>query len=110
MPRPPCTRRIHALPGVTYFKPAGVPLRELQERSLSLDEYEALRLADVDGLQQIEAARRMGISRQTFSRILTQARRTVASCMTHGMALRIEGGKVQVGGAARRRPTNTGNG
>ncbi len=97
MPRPHCTRRIHALPGVVYFKPAGVPLRELEERQLTLDEYEALRLADLEGMQHAEAARRMGISRQTFGRILARARHNVASCITGGMALRINGGVVKVG-------------
>jgi predicted DNA-binding protein (UPF0251 family) len=96
MARPHCPRRIADLPGVVYFKPAGIPLRDLEERILPLDEFEALRLADVEGMPQIEAARRMGISRQTFSRILARARNTVATCMTQGMAVRIEGGVVQL--------------
>lgn len=96
MARPHCPRRIADLPGVVYFKPAGIPLRDLEERILPLDEFEALRLADVEGLPQIEAARRMGISRQTFSRILARARTTVATCMTRGMAVRIEGGVVHL--------------
>lgn len=96
MARPHCPRRIADLPGVVYFKPAGIPLRDLEERILPLDEFEALRLADVEGMPQIEAARRMGISRQTFSRILARARNTVATCMTQGMAVRIEGGTVHL--------------
>ena len=104
MARPCCPRRIATLPGVVYFKPAGIPLRELEERVLSLDEFEALRLADVDGLPQLDAARLMGISRQTFSRILARARQTVATCLTTGMAVRIEGGVVHLPADAKERP------
>lgn len=96
MPRPCCSRIIARLPDVVYFKPAGIPLRDLAERVLPLDEFEALRLADVDGLPQLEAARLMGISRQTFSRILGRARHAVATSLTQGLALRIEGGKVEL--------------
>ncbi len=96
MARPHCPRRIADLPGVVFFKPAGIPLRDLEERILPLDQFEALRLADVEGMPQIDAARRMGISRQTFSRILARARHTVATCMTQGMAIRIEGGVVKL--------------
>jgi predicted DNA-binding protein (UPF0251 family) len=96
MARPHCPRRISDLPGVVFFKPAGIPLRELEERILPLDQFEALRLADVEGMAQIDAARLMGISRQTFSRILARARQTVATCMTQGMAIRIEGGVVHL--------------
>jgi predicted DNA-binding protein (UPF0251 family) len=105
MARPCCPRRIATLPGVVFFKPAGIPLRELEERVLSLDEFEALRLSDREGLPQLAAARRMGISRQTFSRILARARHTVATCLTQGMAVRIEGGVVLVAAGSRSRPT-----
>ena len=96
MARPHCPRKIADLPGVVFFKPAGIPLRDLEERILPLDQFEALRLADVEGMPQIDAARQMGISRQTFSRILALARQTVATCMTQGMAIRIEGGVVKL--------------
>lgn len=96
MARPHCPRRIATLPGVVFFKPAGIPLRDLEERVLPLDQFEALRLADVEGMPQLDAARLMGISRQTFSRILARARQTVATCMTQGMAIRIEGGVVHL--------------
>jgi predicted DNA-binding protein (UPF0251 family) len=102
MARPCCPRHIATLPGVVFFKPAGIPLRDLEERILSLDEFEALRLADVEGLPQLEAARFMGISRQTFSRILARARQTVATCLTQGMAVRIEGGVIHLD--AKRKP------
>jgi len=105
MARPHCPRRIASLPGVVYFKPAGIPLRELEEKVLSLDEFEALRLADVEGMAQLEAARMMRISRQTFSRILARARQTVATCMTRGMAIRIEGGVVHLDSKQGKRRT-----
>lgn len=94
MPRPCCRRQIGFVPGVTYFKPAGIPLRDLEESVLALDEVEALRLADLNGLYQEEAAEKMKISRPTFSRIVEGARRKVADALIHGKALRLEGGPV----------------
>jgi predicted DNA-binding protein (UPF0251 family) len=94
MPRPFCQRRIAFVPGVTYFKPAGVPLRELEEVALALDELEALRLADLEGLYQEQGAREMGVSRATFARIIESARWKVAHALTSGKALRLEGGPV----------------
>jgi predicted DNA-binding protein (UPF0251 family) len=94
MPRP---RKIRFVPPETaarYYKPRGIPLRELTETVLSLDGLEALRLADVEGLEQVAAAETMGISRSTFSRLLAQARTTVATALTTGQALRIEGGPI----------------
>jgi predicted DNA-binding protein (UPF0251 family) len=61
---------------------------------MTLDELEAVRLADLDGLYQVDAARRMGVSRATFGRIVAAARAKVAEALVHGRALRIEGGPV----------------
>lgn len=97
MPRPPCCRRIAAGPAVAVFKPAGIPTRELRQVAMTLDEYEALRLADLEGLYQADAAEAMGVSRPTFGRILESARRKVADALTHGSALLIEGGPVVTG-------------
>jgi predicted DNA-binding protein (UPF0251 family) len=80
------------------FKPAGIPARELDEVVLPLDEFEALRLADLEGLYQEQAAERMGVSRPTFGRILDAAHRKVADALVHGHALRIEGGPVTCAG------------
>ena len=88
-------RMVAHTPPVTVFKPAGVPARTLQWLRLTLDEYEALRLADYEGLSQEEAAERLGVSRPTVSRILEGARRTVATALVHGQALAIEGGPVR---------------
>lgn len=100
---PHCPRHIAILPGVVFFKPAGIPLRDSEERVLSLDEFEALRLADVKGMLQLEASRLMGISRQTFSRILARARQTMATCLTRGMAVHIEGGGVHLNASPKAR-------
>lgn len=94
MPRPFCPRQIGFLPGVVYFKPAGVPLRELDEVVLALDELEALRLADLLGHYQEQAAAQMKISRPTFSRVVESARKKVADALINGKALRVEGGPV----------------
>jgi len=94
MPRPKHCRRICGMPARTYFKPAGVPLTALEEVVLELDELEALRLADLEGLYQEEAAERMKVSRPTFGRIIETARRKVAEALVAGKALRIEGGEV----------------
>jgi len=83
-------------PDVTYFKPAGVPICELEEVTVTLDELEALRLADLEGLYQEQAAEKMKVSRATFGRIVETARRKVAQGLIHGKALRLEGGVVVV--------------
>ena len=92
MPRPTKWRRVSTVPAVVYFKPAGVPLRELTEVAVGVEEMEAIRLRDVEGLEQEECARMMAISRPTFHRVLASARRKIADALTGGRALRIEGG------------------
>ena len=98
MPRPCCQRRVGCRPDATYFKPAGAPLRALEEVVLTLDELEALRLADFNGQYQEQAAEQMKISRATFARIVESARKKVADALLHGKALRIEGGPVVMKG------------
>jgi len=90
MPRPPCPRRIAHSPLATYYKPAGIPLRDLEEIVLGPDELESLRLADYEDLYHQDAAKHMGVSRQTFDRIVRRARRKVAAALVRGHALRIE--------------------
>lgn len=94
MARPQKTRTVSDELPASYFKPQGIPLVSLSEIVLTLDGREALRLVDVEGLDQQEAARRMNVSRSTLSRILAEARRTTATAITRGLALRIEGGAV----------------
>jgi len=92
MPRPPIPRLVEHIPKVTYFKPAGIPLRLLEEVELTVDELEAIRLKDIEGLEQEEAAARMGIARTTFRRVLVSARAKIAEALVKGKAIRIEGG------------------
>lgn len=80
------------MPRVTYFKPAGVPARLLERVDLSVEELEAIRLKDLEGLQQEQCARKMRISRPTFQRVLESARKKVADVLISGKAVRIEGG------------------
>jgi len=98
MPRPFCCRRINGSPAATIFKPVGIPVRELEEVLMTLDEFEALRLADLEGLYQEQAAEHMKVSRPTFSRIIDSAHRKMADAVVHGKALRIEGGPVRMEG------------
>ena len=100
MPRPCCLRHINHAPAAVYFKPTGVPACTLQQVILRLDEVEALRLADLQGLYQEQAAVQMQISRPTFARIIETARQKVAEAIIHGKALRIEGGTVILKDAA----------
>ena len=96
MARPKCCRLVKGEPRQNYFKPRGIPLIELEEVILGVDELEALRLADLDGLYHAEAAERMHVSRPTFGRIIEAARRKVAEALVNGKALKIEGGTVTV--------------
>jgi len=84
------------MPGVTYFKPAGIPLRLLEEVRLSLEEAEAIRLKDLEGLEQEQGAEKMGVSRPTFQRVLAKARRKIADALLNGRAIRIEGGNYEL--------------
>jgi len=78
------------------MKPAGIPSRELEAIRLGFDEAEALRLADLEGLYQEAAAARMGVSRQTFGRMIESARRKVADAILNGKALHLEGGEIRI--------------
>jgi uncharacterized protein len=96
MPRPKCCRHVAAVPGNTCFRPKGLITSSFEEVLLSLDEYEAIRLADLEGLYQEQAASKMNISRQTFGRIIESAHRKVADVLVNGKALKIQGGDVSV--------------
>ncbi|MDQ7787340.1 MAG: DUF134 domain-containing protein, partial [Thermodesulfovibrionales bacterium] len=96
MPRPKCDRKVCGKPGSDYFKPRGIPLFNLEEVVLTPDEMEAIRLADLEGMYQEHAAENMGISRQTFGRIIESAHKKVAEALIKGKALRIEGGNIQM--------------
>ena len=88
--RPKKWRCVSFNPEITYFKPAGIPLRFLQEVQLSIEEAEAIRLKDTGELDQEKCAERMKISRPTFHRILSSARKKIADAIVNGKAIKIE--------------------
>jgi predicted DNA-binding protein (UPF0251 family) len=90
VPRPRKRRFLHQQPSPAIYKPAGIALNDLAQVSLLPEELEALRLADLQGLMQEDAAIQMQVSRSTFQRILARARRQVALALVEGHALRIE--------------------
>jgi len=96
MTRPLKCRKVTAEPRAYYFKPRAVPLCGLEEITLQLDEYQALKYAELDGKDQACAAAAMKISRQTFGNILSSARRKLADAVVNGKALKIDGGPVEV--------------
>ncbi len=77
-------------PNVYYFKPKGIPLHQLEEVILLADELEALKLYEVDGLDQTQSAKKMNISQPTFARILDGAQKKIAEAIVNGKAIRIE--------------------
>jgi len=90
MPRHKIPRCVRFNPNAVYFKPQGIPLRMLEEIVLLPEELEALKLYEVDGLEQIKAAEKMKISQPTFARILDSANKKVATALVKGKAIRIE--------------------
>jgi predicted DNA-binding protein (UPF0251 family) len=96
MARPKCPRQVNCFPQSAYFKPRGIPVSVLEEVVLTVDELEAIRLADYEKLYQEQAAEKMNISRQTFGRIIESARAKVADVLINGKAMKIEGGVIQM--------------
>lgn len=96
MPRPILIREIETPPDATWFKPTGVPLRDLEEVILTFDEIEAIRLADAEGLYQEQVAEQMKVSRPTVGRILASARQKIADALVQGKAIRMEGGTIHI--------------
>jgi len=96
MARPRCLRRVFSNPEITFFKPAGVKMRNLEEVVVFVDEFEAVRLKDLEGLDQEECAKKMGISQPTFHRLILSARKKIAEAIVKGKAIKIEGGNFQL--------------
>jgi len=95
MTRPRKIRHVSKPPVCDRFKPVGIPARFLEQVDISIDEYEALRLADYQGLSHEDAAKKMNISRPTFSRLITTARNKIAAGIIEGKEISIEGGDFQ---------------
>ena|SRR4030042_4143409 len=96
MTRPKKKRCIFQEPGIRYFKPRGIPLSQLNIVHINLEEYEAIRLKDLVGLDQTEAANKMKISRGTFQRILKSAHLKIAQAITNNSAIEIKGGEIEI--------------
>jgi predicted DNA-binding protein (UPF0251 family) len=96
MARPIHCRRVGSMPESNYFKPRGIPLSALEEVVLAVDEFEAIRLADLESLYQEQAAGKMNVSRQTFGRIIESAHKKLAEALVKGKALKIEGGEFEI--------------
>ncbi len=98
MPRPKKERLVRRPPLYAEFKPAGVMRSSLKQITLELDEFEALRLADYQGMEHSEAAEEMEISRSTFTRLVEKARRKVSRFLVEGANLSIKGGNIHFRG------------
>ena len=94
MARPKNNRIVQQPPLFTEFKPMGIKGRDLETVVLSLDEFEAIRLADNLGFSHEEASEEMQISRSTFSRLIDKARTKTAEMLISGKKLVVEGGNV----------------
>jgi predicted DNA-binding protein (UPF0251 family) len=93
MARPRKRRFVEFEPDVTYFKPHAIPLARLEEVELTVDELEAMRLSDLEKLNQIESAEKMDIHQSTFQRTLVKAREKVSLALVRGKAIKIHGGE-----------------
>jgi len=98
MVRPRKLKFVNFEPGVTYFKPRAVPITELEEVDLTLDELETLRLVNIENLSQADAATNMHIHQSTFQRTLTRAREKVTDALVNGKAIKIHGGEYKMPG------------
>ena len=92
MPRPRIRRRIRGRPSSFYFKPAGIRMIELEESVLTIAEFEAVRLVDLNEVSQDKAGKNMQVSQSTLSRILKSGRKKIADAIVKGKAIRIENG------------------
>ena len=89
MPRPRLCRKIKLDPKVTYYKPQGVPMRQLEVMKITFEEMETLRLKNVLGLNQTDAAKKMSTSQSTFQRIYSDAQKKLSTAIVNGMAIEI---------------------
>jgi predicted DNA-binding protein (UPF0251 family) len=96
MVRPKKNRLVRFDPKINYFKPRGIPVFDLDEVCLTVDEREAIRLADLLDMSHEDAGRQMGVSRATFGRIVQNARKVVADAIINGKAVRVEGGNYKM--------------
>ena len=96
MVRPKKDRLVGFNPKINYFKPRGIPVLDLEEVCLTIDERESIRLADLEDMSHEMAGRQMGVSRATFGRIVQRARNIIADAIINGKAVRVEGGSYKM--------------
>jgi len=110
MPRPRRFRRVRFEPDVTYFKPSGIKMADIEDSVIAMDELESIRLKDYEGMDQESAAKKMNISQPTFHRLLLSARKKIADALVNGKALKIKGGVYKMVGFGRGRNQGQGRG
>ncbi|MFA5050348.1 MAG: DUF134 domain-containing protein [Candidatus Micrarchaeia archaeon] len=103
MVRPIKCKMVYAEPGVTYFKPRAVPLIDLKEVILTIEEFEAIRLKDLEGLEQKKVAEKMKVSQPTLHRLLNSARKKIADAFVNGKAIKFHGGNYSIKNKIKRR-------
>jgi predicted DNA-binding protein (UPF0251 family) len=96
MVRPQKDRRVAFNPAISYFKPRGIPMLQLEEVRLTVDELEAIRLSDLLGMSHEEAGHCMRVSRATFGRIIQNGRRAIADALINAKAINVEGGNYRI--------------
>jgi predicted DNA-binding protein (UPF0251 family) len=89
MPRPCIRRRVRGRPNSSYFKPAGIRMIELEETIITMPEFEAIRLVDLEEIPQEQAGKQMQVSQSTLSRILKSGRKKIADAIVNGKAISI---------------------
>lgn len=90
MPRCPKHRCCRKDADGIFYKPCGIPMHNLKTETIPLDEFEAMRLCDLDGLDQTEAGTRMGVSRGTIQRLLTAGRKKLLEAILEEEAIQIQ--------------------
>lgn len=110
MVRPRKIKLVEFEPDVTYFKPRAVPLKDLEEVSLTLDELETLRLSNLEKLSQLDAAAKMQVHQSTFQRTLARAREKITDALVNGKAIKIRGGEYKMPGRDGTGPMGPGRG
>ncbi len=100
--RPKKERWVECQPGERCFRPLCMAPDKVQGVCLTIDEFEAVRLYDLEGLEQVEVARRMNIHRSTVSRMLDSAHRKIADALVNIKAIKIEGGCYRIVGERKK--------
>ncbi|MDP8233725.1 MAG: DUF134 domain-containing protein [Candidatus Saelkia tenebricola] len=99
--RPKKTRWVKCAPEERCFRPQCKPLIKLEGVHMTIDEFEAIRLSDLEGLTQEEVSRSMKVHRSTISRILESAHKKIADALVNIKAIKIEDGCCKIAEEAK---------